>query len=407
MQKTVSLRSAPLGVYLFAALLALLVFPCSAFAEDAKISIIGAEVEIENTSYVYSGSEMRPAVKKVTLNGTVLRERTDYMVSYVNNTNAGTGVVVISGINSYTNQALKEFTIAKRPVTVTARSASKPYDGSALFASESGYDVSGLVNASDITHVALTGSQAVVGSSEAVVGACSFASGKKQNYELTKKNGTLTITAAPITSVELSQNSFVYNGTQQRPEVTVKWAKGTVQRVYYNIAWSEDTTNPGTKTITVNAGGNFTGMLRTTYTIVGENGGIDMYRLYNPNSGEHFYTADASERDYLSSLGWNYEGVGWVAPVESDTPVYRLYNPNAGDHHYTTSAQERDELVALGWNNEDVGWYSSDESGAPLYRQYNPNQFACNHNYTTSLEENDQLVSLGWNAEGIGWYGLK
>ena len=35
----------------------------------------------------------------------------------------------------------------------------------------------------------------------------------------------------------------------------------------------------------------------------------EMYRLYNPNSGEHFYTADASERDHLVDVGWNYEGI--------------------------------------------------------------------------------------------------
>ena len=132
----------------------------------------------------------------------------------------------------------------------------------------------------------------------------------------------------------------------------------------------------------------------------------DMYRLYNPNSGEHFYTGNASERDDLSSIGWSDEGVGWVAPTDSETPVYRLYNPVAGEHHYTTDASEKDALVEAGWNYEDIGWYSSDESGVPLYRQYNPNQFACNHNYTTNVDENAYLISIGWRGEGISWYGM-
>ena len=133
----------------------------------------------------------------------------------------------------------------------------------------------------------------------------------------------------------------------------------------------------------------------------------DMYRLYNPNSGEHFYTAAKAERDHLKSLGWHDEGTGWTAPVKSDTPVYRLYNPNAGDHHYTVSVAERDMLVAAGWNFEGVGWYSADASDkqrAPLYRQYNPNAKAGTHNYTLSLAENDWLVGLGWHGEGIAWY---
>ena len=134
---------------------------------------------------------------------------------------------------------------------------------------------------------------------------------------------------------------------------------------------------------------------------------VDMYRLYNPNSGEHFYTASAGEKDHLVSVGWNYEGIGWTAPEKSNTPVYRLYNPNAGDHHYTMNVGERNYLVSVGWNDEGIGWYSDDAQGVPLYRQYNPNAETGSHNYTTNKSENDWLVGLGWNAEGIGWYGIK
>lgn len=80
-----------------------------------------------------------------------------------------------------------------------------------------------------------------------------------------------------------------------------------------------------------------------------DEGSQEMYRMYNPNSGEHFYTANSYERDNLKSLGWHYEGVGWVAPVTSSVPVYRLYNSNAGDHHYTMNSYEKDMLVSKGW----------------------------------------------------------
>lgn len=132
-----------------------------------------------------------------------------------------------------------------------------------------------------------------------------------------------------------------------------------------------------------------------------------MYRLYNPNSGEHFYTAQVHERDYLASIGWHDEGIGWIAPHGSSQPVYRLYNPNEGDHHYTPNESERDFLIGAGWKYEGIGWYSSDESSQPLYRQYNPNaRSGGSHNYTTDTNERDYLVSHGWNDEGIGWYGL-
>ncbi|MDO4403562.1 MAG: hypothetical protein Q4C09_00865 [Atopobiaceae bacterium] len=135
------------------------------------------------------------------------------------------------------------------------------------------------------------------------------------------------------------------------------------------------------------------------------NDSIEMHRLYNPNSGEHFYTASVLERDGLVEVGWNYEGVGWYAPLEG-LPVYRLYNKNGGDHHYTMSIEERDMLIAAGWNDEGIGWQSDLAQAVPLLREYNPNAFSCNHNYTTSKEEHDYLVSLGWKDEGIGWYGV-
>lgn len=133
---------------------------------------------------------------------------------------------------------------------------------------------------------------------------------------------------------------------------------------------------------------------------------INMYRLYNPNSGEHFYTGSTAERVHLVDLGWKYEGIGWIAPAMSSSPVYRLYNPNAGDHHYTLSSYERYELVRLGWNDEGIGWYSDDSQRVPLLRQYNPNAKAGAHNFTTSSGENDMLVEAGWKAEGIGWYAV-
>ncbi|MDO4537887.1 MAG: hypothetical protein Q4B54_06980 [Coriobacteriales bacterium] len=132
-------------------------------------------------------------------------------------------------------------------------------------------------------------------------------------------------------------------------------------------------------------------------------GGVDMYRLYNPNSGEHFYTASAGERANLKAAGWRSEGTGWEAPT-SGTAVYRLYNPNGGDHHYTTSSGERDLLVKAGWSNEGVGWQSG--GSVAVYRLYNPSAATGAHHYTTSAGERDLLVAAGWSNEGVGWQAV-
>lgn len=129
-----------------------------------------------------------------------------------------------------------------------------------------------------------------------------------------------------------------------------------------------------------------------------------MYRIYKPNSGEHFYTSNNIEKNALISAGWNYEGTAWNAP-QSGNPVYRLFNPNAitGSHHYTMDVTERNNLVNAGWYDEGVGWYSASSSGTPLLRLYNPN--SGDHHYTTSTSERNALVAAGWDYEGIAWYG--
>lgn len=132
----------------------------------------------------------------------------------------------------------------------------------------------------------------------------------------------------------------------------------------------------------------------------------DMHRLYNPNSGEHFYTANTNEKNHLVKVGWKSEGIGWIAPANGSA-VYRLYNPNAGDHHYTLHAYEKNHLVKVGWKYEGIGWYSDTKKAVPLYRAYNPNAKAGSHNYTVNYAEQKNLLRVGWRDEGIAWYGIR
>jgi predicted nucleic acid-binding Zn ribbon protein len=144
----------------------------------------------------------------------------------------------------------------------------------------------------------------------------------------------------------------------------------------------------------------------TTTALAADSGSQDMYRLYNPNSGEHFYTANRTEAQNLVNVGWSSEGTGFVVPKKSNTPVYRLYNANAGDHHYTTNANEKNQLVSVGWKYEGIGWYSSDAKKVKLLRAYNPNARAGSHNYTTNAGEQRNLLSVGWRDEGVAWYAI-
>lgn len=132
-----------------------------------------------------------------------------------------------------------------------------------------------------------------------------------------------------------------------------------------------------------------------------------MYRVYNPNSGEHFFTSNSQERQALINAGWINEGIGWYAPTNREEyPVYRLYNPIAGEHHFTPLAEERYGLIRAGWWDEEIGWFSDPDKRVPLLRAYNPYAFSGTHNYTVDTKEHSALLSMGWVDEGVGWYGV-
>ena len=207
---------------------------------------------------------------------------------------------------------------------------------------------------------------------------------------------TLAFGAAPMLSVAYAEEAPVEEGTtteDPKDEEVVTPGEG------------EETTEPGEGEDVTTPGED------TTVE------GVEMHRLYNQWTGEHFYTANDTEFNVLVTVGWTDEGIGWVAPTEGDE-VYRLYNPyveggnpyvEGGDHHYTLDTNEYEELQELGWEAEGVAWHSADakaEGAVPLYRQYNPYAETGTHNYTADENENDTLVELGWEAEGIAWYGV-
>ena len=133
---------------------------------------------------------------------------------------------------------------------------------------------------------------------------------------------------------------------------------------------------------------------------------VEMHRLYNPNSGEHFYTGNVAEKDFLVEAGWNYEGVAWNAPDFSLNPVYRLYDKNSGAHRYTMDEDKRDGFIAEGWSDEGIGWYSDGNETIPVFGLYNKNALQAGaYHFTADTSERDFLIELGWIDEGIGWYG--
>ena len=393
------------------------------------------DLTLDANELTYDGTEQVPALT-VRAGELVLDPETDFDVATSDDiTNIGTKTVTITAKGNF--EGTLEATYKVLPAAITAKielSADKfTYDGTDKTPAIT-------VKAGDKTLVAGTDYELTLPTDRVTAGTKTVKSIAKGNYT-GEVEASYEIAPATISKVELSATKFTYDGKDKTPIVTVKCGDKTLTAgTDYDVALPSDRVKVGKKTIKVTGKGNYTGTLEANYEIVeapkpdtpdtpdnpdnpdnpdtpdtpdtpdnpdkpAQVESTAMYRLYNPNSGEHFFTASTVERQHLISVGWNDEGQGWTAPKTGDA-VYRLYNPNAGEHHYTLSTVERDSLIAAGWNDEGIGWYSDPNHAVPLYRVYNPNEFANNHHYTTNDFERGYLVALGWFGEGIAWYGI-
>ena len=138
---------------------------------------------------------------------------------------------------------------------------------------------------------------------------------------------------------------------------------------------------------------------------------VSVSKFYNDSrkggDGEHLFTKDEDEISWLSSLKtWNNEGEAWKAPVASTTEVYRCYNPNSGEHLYVDEGYA-DYLAGMGWNKEKLAFYSDDNMGVPVYRLWNGQDGVGSHHFTTDAGEVDWLEGQGWIAEDVAFFGVK
>lgn len=133
-------------------------------------------------------------------------------------------------------------------------------------------------------------------------------------------------------------------------------------------------------------------------------GTYPVYRAYRADTDDHFLTASYAEYDALPD-SYVREGVAFKG-VDSGEVVYRLYNPNAGQHMYTTDFDEAASLVDAGWDAETVTFASARNilEVKPVYRLYNPNSGS--HHWTVDRGERQVLLDAGWNDESIAWYSV-
>ena len=220
--------------------------------------------------YTYTGKAVKPGV--VVKAGSIkLTKGTDYTVSYKNNVNAGTATVTVTGKGSYKGTLSKTFKIDPVKLkSVTVNNPSLPYRGRAI---EAALKVTAEVNGT--TRTFTTGKDkgkvfTVSYKNNVNAGTASVTVKGIGNYTGTLTT-TFTIKPVKLTSVKVKNDSLPYTGRAHKPILIVK-AKvdgktvTVAQSKGYTVTYSNNV-EPGTANVTVKGKGNFTGTVKTTFTI--------------------------------------------------------------------------------------------------------------------------------------------
>lgn len=193
------------------------------------LNIKGAKIVMPSEeTYSYNGKAQTPDVT-VTLNDKELEKNTDYKIDYVNNQNAGTATINITGMGRYEGSLSKNFNITKKAVTVSGITAQgKIYDGTAKnILNFNNVEINGLLEG-DLLTVNATGTftDAKAGDNKTVTITGLTLGGKdKENYTLAdsgqQTSARATIAKLPVKLQWNEKTDFIYNGQKQSVTATV------------------------------------------------------------------------------------------------------------------------------------------------------------------------------------------
>ena len=258
---------------LLAALLVCMCVLCAAAAACAD-STPGTLVDLGSVSFVaegtndgpveYTGSEIKP---KVTPAQDDLKEGTDYIVTYSNNTNVGTATIKITPGPS--NTCMSENTITFQIAPMSMEKA-----GFYLKKSELTYNGNEQIVGVIVPSIATTADFTSTGETGANVGEYTVTLTATSTGNFT---GTVTlpwkIVSLNINDATVTLNpagGYTYNGSEQKPTVTVTVGDVEVPTTDYTVDYNGETTDvsaEGVKVVVNPKTDNITGSASTTYTI--------------------------------------------------------------------------------------------------------------------------------------------
>ena len=309
----------------------------------AIIDITNTSITLSETSYTYDGTEKKPSVSSVKLSGAELNA-TYYTIDYSNNTNAGTATVTVTGSGIYKNAATATFTIEKANLTtVTLAQTDLTYNGEEQTVGINSVKAGDLVVSDEWYEIdnSYPNKGTNVGDYTVKVNAKNVANNNFQGEATT----TFEIKSKSIANatITLTQESFVYNGQDQKPDVIeVKdGQRALVLDQDYTIT-NDGGTNVGEYTVTIAGKGNYDSQTTTSkkFTITPKS----IANVTISDIEDQTYTGNAIQPTVVVKDGEN------TLEKETDYTVSYSDNVNAA---LSTATEHAPTVIITGKGNYD------------------------------------------------------
>ena len=225
-----------------------------------------ASVTLSASSFTWNGAEKKPRVT-VKIGNRQLTAGRDYTVSYKNNVSVGTASVTITAKGNYTGSISKKFSITAANFTKTSVSlsvSSFTYDGAEKKPKITVKNGKKQLTANTDYTVSYKNNINAGTASVTITGKGSYSGSQTKNFTITPADLTKT-------KISLSASSFIYDGAEKKPAITIKAGKKQLTlNKDYTISYKNNT-NVGTASVTVTGKGNYTGTISKSFTIAATN----------------------------------------------------------------------------------------------------------------------------------------
>lgn len=231
--------------------------------------------------------------------------------------------------------------IQPKPLTITAESAEKVYDGEPLV--KDGYTAGKLVSGDKIIEVKVSGTQTNAGNAENVphnAKICGNDTDKTKNYAISYANGTLKVTPRDIADaqIDMKQTEYVYGGVEHNPKPIIEIDNRTLKiNVDYELSYTNNR-DCGAGTVIITGKGNYTGKVEKTFQITPKTPEKDTdYKIALPVDSAY----DGKPRE---ASVWTRTGVGEVTVWYNDSTALPVC---AGTYNVAVGIASSDNFSAV------------------------------------------------------------